>query len=137
MLFFHVVSLGCFCYYLSIFNVVCFVFCCLCLSKHTCARVIRLCATNWRASWSLHHKLKSVVVTAPQAEERRGKCTWRTMKNGYIYIYTRTCMNMLKNAFVLLQHCSHNRSMLKSATGGTLCTRFLMRLFNFVIYVIY
>ena len=29
----------------------------------------------------LRHKLKSVVVLAPQAEERRGKCTWRTMKN--------------------------------------------------------
>ena len=28
----------------------------------------------------LRHKLKSVVVLAPQAEERRGKCTWRTMK---------------------------------------------------------
>ena len=28
----------------------------------------------------LRHKLKSVVVLAPQAEERRGKCTWRTVK---------------------------------------------------------
>ena len=28
---------------------------------------------------TLRHKLKSVVVLAPQAEERRGKCTWRTI----------------------------------------------------------
>ena len=30
---------------------------------------------------TLRHKLKSVVVPAPQAEERRGTCTWETMKN--------------------------------------------------------
>ena len=28
---------------------------------------------------TLRHKLKSVVVLAPQAEERRGKYTWRTV----------------------------------------------------------
>ena len=28
---------------------------------------------------TLRHKLKSVVVLAPQAEERRGKYTWRTI----------------------------------------------------------
>ena len=28
---------------------------------------------------TLRHELKSVVVPAPQAEERRGKYTWRTI----------------------------------------------------------
>ena len=28
---------------------------------------------------TLRHELKSVVVLAPQAEERRGKYTWRTL----------------------------------------------------------
>ena len=28
---------------------------------------------------TLRHELKSVVVLAPQAEERRGKYTWRTI----------------------------------------------------------
>ena len=28
---------------------------------------------------TLRHKLKSAVVLAPQAEERRGKYTWRTI----------------------------------------------------------
>ena len=38
-----------------------------CIPSHTCYQIMR-------------HKLKSVVVIAPQAEERRGKCTWRTLK---------------------------------------------------------
>ena len=31
-------------------------------------------------SQALRHKLKNVVVPAPQAEERRGTCTWHTVK---------------------------------------------------------
>ena len=32
-------------------------------------------------SQALRHKLKNVVVPAPQTEERRGTCTWRTVNN--------------------------------------------------------
>ena len=55
---------------------------------------------------TLRHKLKSVVVLAPQAEERRGKCTWRTMKNAATpnEPFFATC----SAAAPLLLHCVNN-----------------------------
>ena len=52
---------------------------------------------------TLSHKLKSVVVLAPQAEERRGKCTWRTMKKRCEPFFA-TC----SIAAPLLLHCVNN-----------------------------
>ena len=42
--------------------------------------------------------------------------------NIYIYTYIH---ELMKNASVVLQHCSHNRNRLKSAAGGALCMFFL------------